>query len=628
MRFLLIISLLVGGPLLHAQTGGAITEPLYKGLYEEEIDKLIPEGARKDAKLSGLYHKLRSLQNGTSPATVSDLLKEIGRRYDALDYYDSSLVFFDRAAAIARQHNMYFYLALAYLNEGIAHKHHGHYTLALSTLDSAVRIFEKSDSTHLRDRFLYSAYNTMGNCNNEIYNHTRALECIEEAKAFAERLNENEHRLGMLYNNLGITHAALDNYQEARESYHASMYYKKLENDTLAYFNTCFNLGNLFRNWDSQDSALYYWETSLQGALRYGGTPYHISNPSIALARYYIERSQTQKAASYVEIADYQVDQLKNLDALAEYHLMKANYHRNIGEHEVSTRHYQRYIALADTIVDTQMTQRVLDIHQAYDSERKKQQISELNVLNTLQELQINQSRIFIIITVIGLVVLAVVAWVLHSRYKIKKESEEKIKMLMRELHHRVKNNMQVLSDLLSLQSAKIVDANAREAVKAGEDRVRAMALIHKDIYLSDELKDIDMSNFINKLVRNLMTSYGYTEKQLQLQLEAEALLLDVDKAIPLGLIINELVSNAFKYAFPDNPGPVLQVSLKKKNEQEAVLIVSDNGNGPSVEPKNKNSFGLKLVDMLTRQLQGTIERDTGAGMVYKLQFRYLARKR
>lgn len=629
MRFLLIINLFLSGQVLFAQLPEATLKPVPEGWYQERsLEKLIPAAYHDDQSLRSRYEQLQEVAVTGTNAAHCEALKEIGRRYDALFAYDSALIFFERSAALARKHNDYFSLALALLNEGVAHKRQGRYATALNALDKAVLSFELCDSLHLSDRFFYSAYNTMGNCNNELSNHTRALECILQAKAFAERLDDNINKLGIVYNNLGITHAALEDYQPALDNYRASLHYKLEEGDTLAFCNTLYNIGNLFYKQEQVDSALYFWEESMQGALERNAALYTL-NPAIKLANHHVAVDKLSEALSFLQIAEEQVDEVTNLDVLSEFHRMKAGYLSAIGKHEEANKSLSRYIELYDKHIDAEMNKLVLDLHQAYDSERKKEQINDLNTQNALQELALRQNRIIIWVTVIGIVVLAVLAWILYSRYKIRKESEEKIKMLMRELHHRVKNNLQILSDLLSLQSSRIVDANAREAVKAGEDRVKAMALIHKDVYMSEELQDIDMSNYIWKLVRNLMTSYGYSEKQLTLQLEADPLHLDVDKAIPLGLIINELVSNAFKYAFLNHESPVLLVTLKRAGAQEAILTVSDNGEGirPGQE-LNKNSFGLKLVEMLTRQLQGKMEKQTTPGMTYQLQFKTRSNKK
>jgi len=309
-------------------------------------------------------------------------------------------------------------------------------------------------------------------------------------------------------------------------------------------------------------------------------------------------------------------------DHLSDLYKAESDYYNLIGEWRLAYKSLARYQEINDKATDGEIIAAVSDIHTRYATERKQRQILLLAAQQELADIKLNWLLVALVGTAGLIILLLVLARILHNRYQYKKRSEEKIKTLMRELHHRVKNNLQVLSDLLSLQSSRLEDITAREAVKSGEDRVNAMALIHQDIYFSDELKDIDMPNYINKLVRNLMTSFGYTERQIKLDVSTDQLQLDVDKAIPLGLIINELVSNALKYAFKDIEEPILKVSLNKQSNQDLILQVSDNGVGvPDGEVINSGSFGLKLVNMLTRQLHGSIKTITSPGMSYYLQF-------
>ena len=203
-----------------------------------------------------------------------------------------------------------------------------------------------------------------------------------------------------------------------------------------------------------------------------------------------------------------------------------------------------------------------------------------------------------------------------------RKKAEEEIKaalkekeILLREIHHRVKNNLQIISSLLSLQSQYIKDDRHVEILKDSQNRVKSMALIHEKLYLSENLANIDFKEYIESLVRELVRSYKVDPGRITVNVDAENISLGVDTAIPCGLIINELVTNALKHAFPDGKG-VITVALHTNNGA-IELRVSDNGVGmpEDIDFRTTETLGLRLVSILAEdQLDGdiTLTRDTG----------------
>ncbi|MBI1183152.1 hypothetical protein GC194_02690 [bacterium] len=190
---------------------------------------------------------------------------------------------------------------------------------------------------------------------------------------------------------------------------------------------------------------------------------------------------------------------------------------------------------------------------------------------------------------------------------------------LMKELHHRVKNNLQIVSSLLNLQSSKVSDQLAKSAFTEGRNRVDAMAMIHRYLYMNDELTSVDIRPYLERLSESVAYSYGFHKGQLRLDYELDSVSLDVDIAIPLGLIANELLSNAFKYAYIKNPNP--QLSMRLKVADTIQFSISDNGPGMDkhlLEGKS-NSFGMELIQSLTNQLHGSIHYENKAGSTFTL---------
>ena len=197
--------------------------------------------------------------------------------------------------------------------------------------------------------------------------------------------------------------------------------------------------------------------------------------------------------------------------------------------------------------------------------------------------------------------------------------------MLLREIHHRVKNNMQVISSLLRLQSDKVKDQQYAEMLKESQERIKSMALIHEKLYQSKDLAKIDFSGYITSLINSLFRSYGIDTGRIETKLNVEDVSLGLDHAIPCGLIINELVSNSLKYAFPEDRKGEISVTLRSVTENEIELIVSDDGIGipEDLDIRNTDSLGLELVAILAEdQLKGKIDLDRTGGTTFRILFK------
>jgi PAS domain S-box-containing protein len=211
-----------------------------------------------------------------------------------------------------------------------------------------------------------------------------------------------------------------------------------------------------------------------------------------------------------------------------------------------------------------------------------------------------------------------------------RKQTEERLRaslkekeVLLKEIHHRVKNNLQVISSLLKLQSGYIKDKEALELFTDSYNRVRSMALIHEKLYQSQNLAQIDAADYIPNLVSNLFRSYSVSSDAINLKIEVENIWLDADTAIPCGLIMNELVSNSIKYAFPSGRTGEIMVKFFVTGEDKCCMIVRDDGAGmpADFDLEEAESLGLQLVWNLTGQLGGDIELSSDEGTSFKITF-------
>lgn len=212
-------------------------------------------------------------------------------------------------------------------------------------------------------------------------------------------------------------------------------------------------------------------------------------------------------------------------------------------------------------------------------------------------------------------------------RKQQEKELQESLKekeVLLKEVHHRVKNNMQVISSILNLQSSYIKDEAAIEMLKESQDRIKSMAFIHESLYQGKNLSHVKFSEYVRNLVGNLFHTYGINKKGLKLKFDLDEVFLNLDTSIPCGLILNELISNALKYAFIDREDGTLSVTLKKLDEGKLKLEVADDGKGfpKEINWKDTESLGLQLVVTLAGQIRGDIQMETKKGTTFTIVFK------
>jgi two-component sensor histidine kinase len=209
-----------------------------------------------------------------------------------------------------------------------------------------------------------------------------------------------------------------------------------------------------------------------------------------------------------------------------------------------------------------------------------------------------------------------------QAETRIREALKEK-DVLLKEVHHRVKNNLQVISSLLNLQSAQIKDPETVQLFRDSQNRVRSMALIHEKLYQSHDLAKIDFKGYAQSLSNYLVRSFAVESRGVAIRLDVDPIEMGIDQAIPCGLIINELVSNSLKYAFPEERKGEVHIRFSRHGDHQFHLIVGDNGIGfpENVDYQNTSSLGLQLVNSLVKQLDGNVELNRRGGTEFHISF-------
>lgn len=350
------------------------------------------------------------------------------------------------------------------------------------------------------------------------------------------------------------------------------------------------------------------------------------------LARIHNELEQHKTALEYSQEAynlsrdiNHKDREQKSMEYLSESY-------QGLGEYKKAWKFRMQYEALKDSLFNIQKTEQMAAMSALYETEKKQQTIelqqSDLKVKEaslSLAESTNNRLLIGVAASVIaGLSILLAFVIKLRNSKKLELQKQEieaknnENETLLKEIHHRVKNNLQIISSILNIQSRNLEDQIAKDAVNEGRSRIKSMSLIHEKLYGNNQLSVINMKEYIEELNDFLFSSYK-PKNEVKRNLDIEALNLDIDTAVPLGLILNELISNSLKYAFNNQNGE-LSISLKSQDNNH-VLSVVDNGPGLPKDFQNKKSMGMRLVNALSEQLNGILEISENQGAAFTLKF-------
>lgn len=456
--------------------------------------------------------------------------------------------------------------------------------------------------------------------------------------------------MASIYRKLGYVYRNQNKDQQSIDVYKRSIAYSVQSNNLHDQAATASNLGQIFVKIKQPDSALYYHQYALRLAKQGGFADIIVrcyinivnvydsqKNGSKSLTALremlpYVNSSEVTpivKGLAYTTIADQDLrrgnsgrqlaaqylDSMQRLmrrtepgtENKVDYYLNRALLEFSRGNEDsarAALEAFHQYKKISD---DEIIAGHAQDLAVRYETGKKEEQIKSLAEESRLRQLLLT------VFVIASLLFLFFSVWVVRQNRRIKKQ-EVKLSSLMKELHHRVKNNLQIVSSLLSLQSGKTKDEGAQKALQEGQYRIEAMSLIHRKLYQTEDVSGVAMKEFVTELSESLMHAYGYNHHNFQLNLNIQVERLDADTAIPLGLILNEVITNAFKYAYRDVKQPSLRIDLVK-TDSAMQLRVTDNGlKFSSAQWQQSFSFGKQLIQSLVKQMKGSMELQTGDG--------------
>lgn len=473
----------------------------------------------------------------------------------------------------------------------------------LAELKEAKKIIEtETDDVNLRftiNSNIANAYLNMGNLDSALY--------FQQIVLKIERSIENKNYSGASNKAIGDILFRKGNFEEAKTNYLLALKLLEKNKNTFYIALTQFALADTYRKLGRVDSGLYHSKAGIANYRSLGSYVPEMEEAYTALALSFKDENRYDSAFYYLELSKTLSD--------------------SINSKEIKTLTNYQSIGFAEQ----------MRLKEA-EAERIKSK---------------NRSQVLLLLA--GLILFSIIAFILYRSYTIKvkanlalKDKNDEIEktvaqlkttqaslaarneeneLLLKEIHHRVKNNLEVVSSLLALQSAQIDDPSVQSAMLASQNRVHSMGIIHQKLYQGENLAAIEMRDYFINLSENILDSFN-ADGHIKVECDMPKLVLDVDTAVSIGLITNELLTNSLKYAFNEKENGAIKISLTEQDttaNAEGIyqLTISDDGIGKPVAIQTKGTgFGTQLVNLLTKQLDGNLTYENNNGTIVTLTFK------
>ena len=497
--------------------------------------------------------------------------KEINYYYLYLTDYEKALKHNLQAIDLYTKLNLNNELAEMYSRLGELMQSTGHVDQVLPNLLKAQELYSESEGNYLQEWNHYRLYQYYF----MIEDYQKAEEALN-SHVLANSLNpQMDIRSYVSYNRRGIFYLKRKQYDKAKKDLLKAYYQASEQKDSLSIGMTVTELSLLYSLIDQVDSSNHY----------------------LNLTESFLKVDSTKKANGLKGI--FIPGDLEEI-----YSFISQAFRRNNLPEKAFT-YLKKQQEVKDEIFTQQSNRTIVEMQTKYETEKKEAELIQKQ----------RESYLFLaLLGTISLLLLIAIRGYFNKRKQneLLEESNEQKEFLIKEIHHRVKNNLQILSSLLNLQTKYIKDPHAMDAVTEGRNRVQSMGLIHQKLYMGDNLASVKMDDYIEEMMAHLLDSFGINNDVI-VSVEADIQPLDVDTAIPLGMIINELGTNALKYAFKKQKKGKIEIRLWVNEDQELCLRLSDNGQGASQPTKNdqSTSFGTDLVKILSAKMKGIVKSES-----------------
>lgn len=645
-------------------------------LLDAKIDK---ERGNKTAAFS-------KMKMAVSYFEKNKMTRQTGEGYEELSFlYDNEPPNFETKIKLKEKALLLYKNSGAKLKQASVSKDLGEIYNMMENPDKAIEFLKQSLDIYnsLKFKDLQGVYNLLSQVYIQKADYEEALKYGLLAEKTAVEVKDNSLQLSSIYSNIGMVYYYLRQNDDAMKYWEKSLAIAKKNNDNGYIRTVANNISTMLirqRKFEeaiamikeyksrypiadqefemTENYILFSTYTILKQfknaeiyykkLVSYYGENAEKNNKQISLLRGFVfYHYQTKNYnAMYREARLFDSIAKKNGNDMlrSENHLIWFKADSSQGKYLDAIEHYQLYKKLSDSVFNGEKSKQINSLKIQFDTDQKDKNIELLTQKGKLKDIQIANDTFIKYVFIGSILALIIFAALLYNRSRLKSnanktlelkrkqidEQNEQLKKLLsekewllKEIHHRVKNNLQIVISLLNTQSAYLENEDALMAIQNSQHRMHAMSLIHQKLYQSDNLSTIDISWYIYELISYIKECYS-AEKMIHFSIDTEKVFLDVSQAVPLGLIVNEAVNNTVKYAFPDKVKGEVTVSFKNTERDFYELVISDNGVGL---PENFNmdeteSLGMNLMRGLTDQLDGTFLLENKNGLKIIITFR------
>jgi two-component sensor histidine kinase len=531
---------------------------------------------------------------------------------------DSALIIAQKALGLSQELDYTIGKANAINNLGVCNDIKGNSAIAIKQFIEAIALFEELKD----DNKLARCYSQMGICYFLQYQYDNALLYYSKAIDIYKKAHNTKDLADVLINQ-GIVFTYTDKLNEAEKNYLQALdIYRAFNN--MAGLSPAYNsLAKIYYTRKEYKKAIENYKRSEQYSIA-ANNPYNLITTYNSLALCYKALSQYNEAKQYSEKSIELSKKIGALEREVFCHETLASILFEMGDYKNAYISFQNYAALTDTIFTHDKNDAIAEMQAKFDVEKNQQKVKEIELQKQIDDdLHAKQQMVFLIVLAVVLVSLFFMFLLFRNKRKIAVLLEQKNaaiqanleqkEIMMGEIHHRVKNNLQMVSSILDLQARDLTDEHSMRIIEDSLSRINAISLIHQRLYQSENISGIKINTYLQELSVDVLKNFSSSVKAepVQLHCQVDDLDMDLESAIPIGLITAELITNACKYAFKDSAHPRIELSLLKK-EATLELTVRDNGIGKQAAVNQSGtSFGTKLIRSLSRKLRAEIIEDS-----------------
>jgi len=531
---------------------------------------------------------------------------------------DSSSYLAQEALAQAKQINFKRGIAAATKNLAICNYVNGKSDIAIKQFIEAINLFEE-----LKDiNELAHCYSQMGIAYYLQYQYDNALKYYDKSIELYKKTT-NKKDLAGVYINQGISYTYVKKMDLAEINYNEALKIYQEINYEPGFAPAYNSLAKIYYAKKEYTKAISYYKLAEQYSLK-ANNKYHLITNYNSLAMCYKELKEYETAKAYSEKSIAISKEVGSVERELFCHETMADILFSMGDYKNAYISFQIYASLKDTLFNQDKNDAIAEMQAKFDVEKNQQKVKEIELQKKIDD-EANTKQQLLLIVVIAVILISLVFTILLFRNKQKVNSLleqknaaiqanlEQKEMMMSEIHHRVKNNLQMVSSILDLQARDLTDEKSMRVIEDSLNRINAISLIHQRLYQSDNIRGIKINTYLQELAFDILKNFSssVTSTPIQLKCYVDGLNMDLESAIPIGLITAELITNSCKYAFTGIEKPEINISLNKQNEV-LILTVTDNGIGKQATVKESGtSFGTKLIKSLSRKLRAEIIEDT-----------------